>query len=75
MTLKQYRKAHGLTQKQLAKRLGYSQAYLSEAEGGAPVGRAFIVKVLSETGGEVPASEWLPAPPGSQQPAPQGEAS
>lgn len=59
MTLREYRKTHGMTQAQMAQELGYSQAYISEAENGADVGREFIQKVMKVTGGKVPASVWF----------------
>lgn len=59
MTLREFRKARGLTQIEMAKQLGCSQARISEAEAGKPVGREFIQRVFEKTNGAVPVTVWF----------------
>ena len=59
MTVKEYRKAQGLTQAQLAEMVGCSQAYLSEIENGATPGRDLIARLLEASSGEIDITAWL----------------
>lgn len=48
-----YRKEHGLTQAELAKKLGISQAMVSKIEGGKNISIKVLAKVVAKLGGNI----------------------
>lgn len=58
--LREYRKAHGIKQKDLAKSLGVSNPYLCDIEKGKRTpGLALAVRIEDATKGAVPATSWI----------------
>ena len=48
-----YRKAHGLTQKDLAEKLGFSQAMVSKIESGRNISIRVLSKIVAKLGGKL----------------------
>lgn len=61
--MKQYREKHRLTQGQMGKKLGYSQAFVSELESGAKKPSHETIQHISDvTAGAVAPGVWFSKP-------------